>query len=265
MTLSSSQVVTATFAAENSNQAPPKPTLPILVNFQPSGSQVPANFKKDDGSVFSKTRGYGWNQLQNGTEQNSSAHQTLDTFVSSSNNNPSTWNFSIPNGIYYVTMVLGNPTRAQGPHWVSIEDIQLARQVRTASGEYLSIVDYSVEVKDSTLSLTLGNSGEGETTLNYLVINEKPNLPRTTQILTESFGTLLITTVFNSGTATKVNPVLLVQRDREQKERHAEAVAHMKRIKDKEVATLNAIKEKMEVRRQSNGTVTLRNLLGGSK
>ena len=109
--------------------------------------------------------------------------------MGASNQTPGTWNFTIPNGIYYVTMVLGDPNDAQGPHWVSVEGFQLAKQVNTAGGEYLVIVDYSVEVKDSTLSLTLGNSGQGQTTLNYLVINEEPNLSNTSQTLVQSFGT----------------------------------------------------------------------------
>ena len=264
LTLSSSQVVTATFGSEKANPTPPKPNLPIAINFQTPGSQIPANFKKDDGNVFNSTRGYGWNQLLNGTEKNSTADQTLDTFVSATNQSPATWNFPIPNGIYYVTMVLGDPSQAQGPHWVSAEGLQLARQVNTARGEYLTIVDYSVEVKDSTLSLTLGNSGQGQTTLNYLVINEQPNLPNTTQVLAKSFGTSLITSVLNPGIATKINPVVLVQRDKEEKERQEKAVAARKKQKEQEMAKLDGLKEKIQATRKTGGTVTLRSLLGGS-
>ena len=190
--------VTATFVVEKLDPVPPKPTMPLLVNFQPTDSQVPPDYHKDDGSVFSTARGYGWNQLLNGTEEHSTADQTLDTFVSTSNQNPNTWNYALPNGIYYVTMVLGNPNTAQGPHWVSVEGLQLAKQVKTAKGEYLTIADYMVEIKDSTLSLTLGNSGQGQTTLNYLVIHEKQNSSAITQILTASFETTLVTSTASS-------------------------------------------------------------------
>lgn len=253
VSLSTSQVITATFSLENSDPAPPKPNLPIGVNFQTPGSQVPTNFKKDDGSVFTSTRGYGWSRLLNGAEQNSTADQTLDTFVNASNQTPATWNFTIPNGIYYVTMVLGDPTQAQGPHWVSLEGLQLAKQVTTARGEYLAIVDYSVEVKDSTLSLTLGNSGQGQTTLNYLIINEKPNLPNTIQILTKSFGTTLIASAVTHGGAAKVNPIVMIAQDQ-----------HQKKEKEQEMAKLDSLKEKMSTIRETGGTVSLRNLLGGS-
>ena len=119
LTLSSSQVVAATFATEKLNP-PPTPDIPFLVKFQPPASQTPTKFKKDNGSVFTNNRSYGWNQLFNGTERNSTADQTLDTFVSATNLNPGTWSFAIPNGTYYVTKVLGDHKNAQGPHWVQL-------------------------------------------------------------------------------------------------------------------------------------------------
>ncbi len=210
VTLNSTQAVGAVFTVETSNP-PPMPALPFLVNFQPQPSQVPTNFKKDDGSVFDSARGYGWNTLLNGTEQNSSADQTLDTFVSTANLNPATWNFPIPNGTYYVTMVLGDPKNAQGPHWVETEGLQLTKQVKTSKGEYLTILDYPVEVKDLNLSIKLGSSGQGQTVLNYLIINSDPNLPITSQVLEQSFGTPLVASVTTSGGVTKVSPTMLTK------------------------------------------------------
>ena len=261
VTLSSTQVVTATFAAEIAKPAPPKPNLPLLVNFQPPNSQIPTNFQKDDGSVFTSARGYGWNQVLNGTEENSTADQTLDTFVSASNQSPGTWNFSIPNGTYYLTMVLGDPDMAQGPHWVTVEGLQIVKQVKTAKGEYLTIVDYAIEVKDSTLTVALGSSGQGQTTLNYLVLNEKPNLSETNELLTQSFGTTLITAALNPGAATKINPVVLVNNEKDRKEK---VIAQAKKQQDREMTTLNGLKETMAAKRQSGGTVSLRSLFGGS-
>ena len=97
-------------------------------------------------------------------------------------------------------MILGDPQNAQGPHWVEAEKLQLANQVKTSKGEYLTIFDYPVEVKDSTLTIKLGNSGQGNTLLNYLIINSSPNLPTTRDILTKSFGTTLISSVLTSPT-----------------------------------------------------------------
>ena len=262
VTLTSAQTVTAVFATENSNP-PPMPDLPLLVNFQASSSQVPTNFKKDDGSVFANTRGYGWNKLLHGTEKKSTANQTLDTYVSAPNLNPGTWNFTIPNGTYYVTMVLGDPKNAQGPHWVEAEGLQLAKQVKTSKGEYLTIVDYPVEVNDTTLSIRLGNSGQGQTVVNYLMVNSAPNLPQTTQVLIQSFGTPLVTSVITSGSATKINPTMLAKKEKRKKEQE-ELAAAQEEQKKQEMAKLNGLKDKMSSTRKSGGTVTLRNLLGGS-
>ena len=87
-------------------------------------------------------------------------------------------------------------------------------------------------------------------------------MSNTTQILTQSFGIPLITSVLNPGVTTKVNPVVLVKKDEEEKEFKEKAVAQ--KIKEQEVAKLNGIKEKMSSMRKSGGAVTLRNLLGGS-
>jgi len=275
VTLTSAQIVTAVFNLENLNP-PPMPDLPFLVNFQTPFSQVPTNFKKDDGSVFDATRGYGWNKLLKGTEQNSTADQTLDTFVSTENRNPGTWEITIDNGIYYVSMVLGDPKKPQGPHWVEAEGLQLAKQVKTSKGEYLTIVDYPVEVQDGSLSIKIGNSGQGQTVLNYLIINSAPNILQSTQNLAASFGTPLITSVTISGGVTKVNPTMLAQQDNGKKEQEklaeaqkiqeqeaaAVAQARVKKQKEHEMETLNEIKEKIVSKRNSGGTVSLRSLFG---
>ncbi len=262
VTLMSPQTVSAMFKIENTN-TPPTPTFPVRVNFQPSNSQIPKDYKKDDGSVFSSTRGYGWNKLVNGTEKKSSADQTLDTFVSTANLNPGIWNFSIPNGTYYVTMVLGDPQNAQGPHWVEAEGLQVAKRVKTSKGEYLTIVDYPVEVKDTTLSIKLGDSGQGQTVMNYLLINSKPSLAQTTQILAQSFGTTLISSAMTSGSATKINPTMLVRQNKKKKEQDALAVAAMEEQKKQEMAKLDSLKDRISAAKKSGGPATLRNLLGG--
>ena len=234
-----------------------------MINFQAPPSQVPTNFKKDDGSVFDSTRGYGWNTVLNGTEENSTVDQTLDTFVSTANLSPGTWKLSIPNGTYYVTMVMGDPTNAQGPHWVEAEGLQLAQQVKTSKGEYLIILDYPIEVKDTTLSVKIGNKGQGQTVVNYLIINSAPNLAKTTQVLTESFGTPLITSLLTSGGATKVNPTNLMKSNKRKKEQEALAAAQMEEVKKKERIKLNELKDKISEVRKSKGSISLRNLLRG--
>ncbi len=254
VTLMVPQVVTATFSTEDSAPPPqPKPTLPIKVNFQPPGSQIPTGFKKDDGRLFDTGRGYGWSQIVSGTDRNSSIDQTIDTFESISNLTPGTWNYNLPNGTYYLTMVLGDPQREQGPHWLTAEGLQLAKRVVTKRGEYLAIVDYPVVIKDGTLSIKLGGGSEGQTILNYLIIQETANLDQTWQLLAQSFGTNLVVQALNSGTVEKVNPTVLVKNALKEEAEKA-----------REMAKLNRLKEKLSPEATSKEPVTLRNLLKGS-
>lgn len=227
--------------------------MPYLVNFQPPTSPVPADFKKDDGSLFENGRGYGWSQVVNGYQRNSGASQASNTFVSASNSQPSSWTMTLPNGTYFLTLVLGDPEQAQGPHWIAAEGLQLTKQVRTSKGEFLTIVDYPVVVKDNTLSLKLGGESQGQTLLNFLMINSTANQSLVTKVLSDNFGTSLVTSSLVAGGATKVNPDLLVKRDREEK---------VKKQREIEMATLNDLKEKIRTKKQRGETVSLRNLLG---
>ena len=253
--LASSQSVGVTFTSQSTDSSnPPKPTMPFFVNFQPPSSQVPANFKKDDGSLFDSSRGYGWSQLVNGLQCNSSASQATNTFVSTSNTQPSTWNMAVPNGTYFVTLVLGDPEQAQGPHWVAAEGLQLTKQVKTSKGEYLTIVDYPVEVKDNTLSLKLGGDNQGQTLINFLMINSTANQSLVTKVLSDNFGTSLITPSLVAGGATKVNPDLLVKLDKENR---------AKKQKEVEMAKLNDLKDHFMALKERDKSVSLRNLLRG--
>ena len=161
----SSASVTATFDPNL-----PKPDLPLMVNFQPSSSDVPLNYTKDDGSIFTDSRGYGWDALVNGNEREAHVDQTLDTFLQTSNREPVQWNYNLPNGTYYISLAMGDPRKKSGPHSLNVEGMDLANGVKTGKGEYFTIVEYPVSVHDNTLSLTLGGKEKGASLLNFLII-----------------------------------------------------------------------------------------------
>jgi len=232
----------------------PSPEFPVLVNFQPSSSAVPSNYIKDDGSVFHSSRGYGWDSLVNGKERNANVDQTLDTFVQTRNTTPVTWNYTLPNGTYYLSMVMGDPRKKQGPHWMSVEGMRLAAQIKTREGEYFSIVEYPVNIQDNTLSITLGGEKKGTTLLNFLIIHSAPNLSQTMQALTQSFGTDLLAAIDNPGTVAKVNPKRLVKQENHRQGVLAKIQRFLAKIerklvkyadKPKKVARLNKHKERL--------------------
>ncbi|MGE0472755.1 MAG: hypothetical protein AB7P17_03885, partial [Nitrospirales bacterium] len=217
VSLGSSQAIAATFmrkALEASSL--PKPTMPFLVNFQPSTSEVPSGFKKDDGSLFSNERGYGWSQLLNAVQRSAGATQASNTWVGAFNWKPGIWNIALPNGTYFLTLVLGDSEQARGPHWVAAEGIQLAKQVKTNPGEFLTIVDYPVEVQDNTLSLKVGGESQGDSVLNFLIINSTADHSLANKVVSENLGSNLVLPFLVAGGATIVNPDLLVKLDQEE-------------------------------------------------
>ncbi|MGD9853168.1 MAG: hypothetical protein AB7T38_18115, partial [Nitrospirales bacterium] len=235
VSLGSSQTLAATFTKKIPEASKlSKPTMPILVNFQPSTSEAPSGFKKDDGSLFNNERGYGWSQLLNGVQRSAGATQASNTWVGAFNWKPATWNMTLPNGTYFLTMVLGDSERAKGPHWLAVEGLQLTKQVNTNPGEYLTIVDYPVEVKDNTLSLRLGGESQGETLINFLIINSTADHSLANKVVSENLGSNLVSPFLVAGGATIVNPDLLVKLDQEeearkQKELELVAAAEAKR------------------------------------
>ena len=164
-------------------QAPTAPGLPVLtwisgpviiaqVNFQPPSAALPAGYKKDDGSVYSAARGYGWDQnLTSSTrDRNVNADQRLDTFVYVGAGTTATWTYTLPNGSYLVTLAAGDAQWAQGPHRIEIEGVVAINNVATAVDNYVTLTDVPITVADGQLSVKIGGSSAGNTMLNYVTI-----------------------------------------------------------------------------------------------
>ena len=110
------------------------------------------------------------------------------------------------------------------------------------------------EVKDNTLSLKLGGDNQGQTLINFLMINSTANQSLVTKVLSDNFGTSLITPSLVAGGATKVNPDLLVKLDQENR---------AKKQKEVEMAKLNDLKDHFMALKENGKSVSLRNLLRG--
>ena len=146
---------------------------PIYVNFQPSGSTVPAGSLKDDGAVYDAARGYGWSTNLTGStrERGVNADQRRDTLVFLYNNGAAaTWEYDLPNGDYLVTLEAGDPSYGQKQQ-VVLEGTPVLTNVWTTANTYATVTDQPVTVQDGQLTLTIGNGGAGyNTTLNSVII-----------------------------------------------------------------------------------------------
>ncbi len=153
------------------------PTLIAAMNFQPTASPIPSGYLKDDGSLYSAARGYGWTLNLGGQtrDRNLNPDQRLDTLVATSHDGAgtlATWNYNLPNGAYLISLASGDPGYAQGPHRVEVEGIVVVNNIPTTANTYVTITDFPVVVSDGQLSVKLGGTA-GNSMLNYLEIRSQ--------------------------------------------------------------------------------------------
>jgi hypothetical protein len=149
------------------------------INFQPNGSPTPTDYTVDDGSPYSASRGFGWGASLVGStrDRDVNADQRLDTFVFSST--LATWNYSLPNGNYWISLASGDASYGQGPHRVVVEGVPAISDVSTAANQYITITNLPVTVTDGQLTVQIGGSG-GNSMLNYIEIVAKGTCTPTT-------------------------------------------------------------------------------------
>jgi len=162
------------------NPPPPPPNPPppppdgstVAINFQPSSATTPAGFLKDDGSVFNASRGYGWSTRVNTRDRNRSSNQSLDTLVHFDTGAVVTWQYTLPNGQYHVSLASGDPSWPQGPHHVQVEGVTVINNVSTKVNEFVNITNHLVTIADGqlTIRLTRPNGTSKKTILNFIRI-----------------------------------------------------------------------------------------------
>src|SRR5262249_7591670 len=81
----------------------------IRINFQPPTTPVPSGYKRDDGSTYDRPRGYGWTAALPTRARGMNPDPRLDTFVYAPPGYQSTWNYTLPNGKYQISLASGDP------------------------------------------------------------------------------------------------------------------------------------------------------------
>ncbi|WP_447971237.1 LamG-like jellyroll fold domain-containing protein [Nitrospira sp. M1] len=166
LTLNANQSTTATFTT-----APPPPSNPVSINFQPSGAPVPTGYLKDDGSVYNSAHGYGWTTSVNTRDRNYLSDQMRDTFIHFDTGTTVDWNYDLANGDYLVSLVSGDPSFPQGPHTIAVEGTNVINGLNTQANEFITITDQPVTVTDGQLTLSLTRAGgSSKTIVNSIVI-----------------------------------------------------------------------------------------------
>jgi len=187
----------ATFNLIDDGSAAPA-AFQTSINFQPAASPIPAGFVVDGGLGYAARGGgatYGWIteatagnanptpiDIANNTRDRNRGVivQELDTIIhmqyvgnaANGNATPSAWEYALPNGVYSVTVSVGDQPTAQGTydsqHSVTVEGVQfLNRWQATAAQEYRQVTAL-VTVVDG--KLTVRPTGGTNTKLNYIRI-----------------------------------------------------------------------------------------------
>jgi hypothetical protein len=185
------------------------------INFQPSGSALPAGYIKDSGEAYNATRGYGWvaqSSLSSMTHtplsiaayardrNRANVDQRLDTVLHMQypNTSAAAWEYAVPNGTYSVTVSVGDaPTSSSvynSKHSIRVEGVTaIDRFQGTAKQEY-QLATVKVNVIDGRLTVDVPLGGNN-TKINYIdIVNITPGKHPTatgTSIASDSTGVYL--------------------------------------------------------------------------
>jgi hypothetical protein len=155
----------------------------VTVLFGPETRPMPGEeYLLDSAKEFDASRGYGWVGPLPWTDIDLTKPKTdlHMSFVAGGNKTVThTWNFSLPNGKYFVTVSCGVYNAfAQGPHMVRIQDKPVVNLAMTRTGEFHESPAVPVEVKDGRLVMVIGGHQSNikppdksdDTIINYLKI-----------------------------------------------------------------------------------------------
>jgi YD repeat-containing protein len=131
---------------------------PIKINFQPSGVEIPAGYLSDNGMQFGlKGSGYtyGWVGEDNIAGALHIPNLLTHTLTFNTMNNH-TWELRVPNGVYNLTLTLGDITSISNNISIMIEDTYSDHGI----GPLTELVVSNVHVTDGNLSLRQALSGD---------------------------------------------------------------------------------------------------------
>lgn len=173
--------------------------MSIKINFSPSdafiSSSLPVeDYGQDIGRAYDSSRGYGWvtqaslnnsnpvpiDLSSNTRDRNAEINPVLDTLIhlqyptvlnssSGANSTPSAWEYKLANGLYKVTVSVGDPSFTDSKHVINLEGKNaISGFVPTEERKFASTTAL-VEVSDG--KLTLDANGGQNTKLNFVEIN----------------------------------------------------------------------------------------------
>ncbi|MDN3550494.1 malectin domain-containing carbohydrate-binding protein [Mucilaginibacter aquaedulcis] len=158
-------------------------TIPATVNiaFVPSTTAAPAGYTADNGLAYSDARGFGWVNPTTKAPQDmtanmrirtgSSAKQLLGVVqmqASDKGQLPGTWEYTIPNGTYRVTIGAGDEAYFDSDHQINAEGLPIITDLITTTAAKHKVAIGVVTVTDG--KLTIDATGGINSKINYISI-----------------------------------------------------------------------------------------------
>lgn len=143
----------------------------IYVNFQTAAATVPAGYLADAGLIFGNRgngQSYGWsvNHTDVARDREVNADQRLDTL--NQFHVGATWELALPNGVYAVTMSIGDPSFTS-THTLNVEGVSFWDSLPLNANQFRQRT-MLVAVADGRLTLDQGNGPERGARPNYIEV-----------------------------------------------------------------------------------------------
>ncbi len=152
----------------------------VQIDFLPKTTTAPDGFLADVGLAFNVNRKYGW--LNTATQQPSdySANMRLRSGTTDAkqrslvqmqsttdNKAPGSWEYTVPNGLYTVTVSAGDNNYYDSNHQINVEGLPAVSDFTPSSSNKFRVATATVQVNDGRL--TIDATGGTNTKMNYLI------------------------------------------------------------------------------------------------
>ncbi len=187
------------------------PTFSGNYNFQPGNVAVPAGYIMDNGAAYTAARGYGWVNQGTTTPVNATGESRnrnrvgiapeLNTFMHMQRTggvSPISWMIDVPNGVYTVTVSVGDQAPYDSFHRINANGTTLI-------ANFLSTTAVEFGTGTGTVTVTNGRIvldaiGGTNTKINYVQILSQTNVPASTRIFNNvTPGTYNVSEVIPAG------------------------------------------------------------------
>lgn len=140
----------------------------VKINFQPANVALPVGYQLDSGAPFSN-RGngfsYGWNSDTSATTRDrdsaNAPDQRYDTLIQlqKPENPDAVWEMAVPNGVYELLLVAGDPAHADSVYHFTAEGATVL-QATPSEGNWFKTAVFQTHVTDGRLTIRSGQTAQ---------------------------------------------------------------------------------------------------------